>query len=147
MVGAAAVAEFAARQRYRVTHLRRAWSTWITRALKRRTQQPSTPNAAGADANLGGDVGGGGVGGGGVGGGGEEPMVVSDKVRILGELQQKLSAELPPGAHVVSNAFPFPKDAAWTEVERRWVEAGMAQGTLDDSSQVYLYRVERKEGG
>ena len=66
---------------------------------------------------------------------------------ILGELQQKLSAELPPGAHVVSNAFPFPKHAAWTEVERRWVEAGMAQGTLDDSSQVYLYRVERKEGG
>ena len=60
---------------------------------------------------------------------------------ILTPLQRKLSLELPPGAHVVSNAFPFPPDHTWAEVSRQWVEAGMTHGTLDDSSQVFVYRV------
>lgn len=60
---------------------------------------------------------------------------------ILTPLQRKLSRELPPGAHVVSNAFPFPPDHTWVEISRRWVEAGMTHGTLDDSSQIFLYRV------
>lgn len=67
---------------------------------------------------------------------------------ILSSLQAKLNDELPAGAHVVSNAFPFPTGAkgddkkTWVEVERQWVEAGLSQGTLDDSSQVFLYRIE-----
>ena len=52
--------------------------------------------------------------------------------------------ELPPGAHVVSNSFPFSTtaDAAWVEVDRRYVDTGgMARGELDDSGRVFLYRV------
>lgn len=60
---------------------------------------------------------------------------------ILNDLQAKLAAELPAGAHVVSNAFPFTKSPAWVEVERTWVEAGLSQATLDDSSNVFLYRL------
>lgn len=60
---------------------------------------------------------------------------------ILHPLQQKLTQGLPAGAHVVSNAFPFPVHKDWHEVDCRWVEAGLSQGTLDDSSLVYLYRI------
>lgn len=63
---------------------------------------------------------------------------------ILAELQKKLSAELRPGAHVVSNTFPFSTaaDTAWVEVDRRYVDTGgMARGELDDSGRVFLYRV------
>lgn len=62
---------------------------------------------------------------------------------ILNDLQAKLSRELPAGAHVVSNSFPFPADAAWAEVDRTFVEAGVS--TLDDSSTLYLYRVGGRE--
>ena len=60
---------------------------------------------------------------------------------MLPELQAKLTRELPANAHVVSNAFPFPKNEHWEEIEEQWVDAGMSQGTLDDSSKVYLYRI------
>lgn len=65
---------------------------------------------------------------------------------ILADLQAKLHDELPAGAHVVSNAFPFPKSDSWVEVERTWVNAGLSDGTLDDSSLVYLYRLSRRDG-
>ena len=44
----------------------------------------------------------------------------------------------------MSNSFPFSTtaDAAWVEVDRRYVDTGgMARGELDDSGRVFLYRV------
>jgi hypothetical protein len=85
---------------------------------------------------------------------------------IMGDLEQKLQSELPTGALVVLNAFPFPvkphhkQHAAGNQLpdstttadgfellESRFVTAGLQNGSLDDSSNVYLYRLVRNGTG
>lgn len=62
---------------------------------------------------------------------------------ILGRLGEKLVDELPEGAHVVSNSFPFTQTRGLVELDRRWVEAGLKDMSADDSSAVFLYRVDK----
>ena len=63
---------------------------------------------------------------------------------MMERLQLKLSRELPVGAHVVSNRYPFTTDAgsALVELSRTWLEVDrLAQLSPDESSHLYLYQV------
>jgi hypothetical protein len=75
---------------------------------------------------------------------------------IMGDLETKLKAEMPAGSLVISNMFPFPladpsklaeertcERQTLALIDRRFVSAGLRSLSLDDSSEIFVYRIER----
>ena len=63
---------------------------------------------------------------------------------IMPELSKKLREELRVGTLVVSNGFEVA--GLGPAEEAVWVDAGLKRGSLDDSSRVYLYRIQIQGG-
>jgi hypothetical protein len=63
---------------------------------------------------------------------------------IMPKLSKKLREELRVGTLVVINGFEVA--GLGPEEEAVWVDAGLKRGSLDDSSRVYLYRIQIQSG-
>lgn len=69
---------------------------------------------------------------------------------MMESLAAKICREMPAGSFVCSNQFAIPSPkrtsphtARLTEVDRRWVDTGLTDLSLDDAGELILYQVER----
>ena len=66
---------------------------------------------------------------------------------MLGQLSDKLRAEMKHGSHIISNQFPMAADNGLRKVEERWVNVprDWLSSEIDDSGPLFLYCVHREE--